>query len=65
MKTRPHLAPLDANQRYAIDESAEYLRTSRVQVYKKIAAGHLRLIKDGRRSFINGADLIAASRPAA
>lgn len=65
MKSRPNLPPLDANQRYAIDESAEYLRTSRVQVYKKIAAGQLRLIKDGRRSYISGIDLIAQSRPAA
>lgn len=62
MKDRPYLPPLDPSQRYSIDEAAEYLRTSRVQIYKKVAAGRLRLIKDGRRSYISGADLIAPSR---
>lgn len=65
MKSRPNLPPLDANQRYTIDEAADYLRTSRVRVYQKVHANQLRLIKDGRRSYIGGIDLIAQSRPAA
>lgn len=60
MKTK-ELPPLDAFRRYPIDDSAEYLGCSRVHLYKKVKAGELRIIKDGRRSYIPGADLIAAS----
>ena len=57
-----NLPPLDPNQRYTIDESAAYLRVSRVYLYAKVQAGELRLLKDGRRSFIPGSQIIAASR---
>jgi len=65
MKSRPNLPPLDPNQRYTIDESADYLRVSRPTIYKKVANGQIRLIEDGRRRFVPGVDLIAQSRPAA
>jgi excisionase family DNA binding protein len=55
------LAPLDVNQRYDINEAAEYLRISRARLYQKIAAGEIRRIKDGRRSFVPGSDIKAAS----
>ena len=56
------LAPLDANQRYDIDEAARYLRISRARLYQKISAGEIRLIKDGRRSFVPGSVIKAASK---
>jgi excisionase family DNA binding protein len=60
-----NLPPIDANQRYEIPEAAEYLRVCRARVYQHVATGKLRLIKDGRRAYVSGADLIAASRPVA
>jgi len=54
-------APTYPDQRYSIPEAAERLRVSRSFLYKKIAEGKLRLLKDGKRSFISGADIIAAS----
>lgn len=62
--TTANAAPTDPNQRYTIPEAAERLRISRAFVYKKVSQGELRLLKDGARSFISGADIIAASRPA-
>lgn len=56
------LPPLDPNQRYTIHEGCCYLRHSRARLYQKVARGELRLIKDGRRSYIAGADLIAAGQ---
>ena len=56
------LAPLDVNQRYAIVEAAGYLRISRARLYEKIADGEIRLIKDGRRSFVPGSAIAAASK---
>jgi excisionase family DNA binding protein len=56
------LAFIDARQRYAIDEAAQYLRISRARLYQKIAAGEIRLLKDGRRSFIPGSAIVAASK---
>jgi len=55
------LAPLDVRQRYGIDEAARYLRISRARLYQKIAAGEIRLLKDGRRSFVPGSAIVAAS----
>lgn len=60
-----NLQPLDANQRYTIDEAAAYLRISRVHVYSKVNSGELHILKDGRRSYIHGSEIIAASRLAA
>ncbi len=53
-----------AHQRYEIPEAAEALRISRSRIYAKIKAGELSVIKDGRRSFISGAEIIRASQPA-
>ncbi|MEZ5459890.1 MAG: helix-turn-helix domain-containing protein [Steroidobacteraceae bacterium] len=58
-----NLAPIDGNQRYTPDESCAYLRISRAFLYQKIRSGELRVLKDGRRTFISGVDLISASRP--
>lgn len=59
LKTLP---PLDAAQRYTIDEACTYLRTSRARLYAKVRAGELRVIKDGRRSYVPGTELISQSR---
>jgi excisionase family DNA binding protein len=56
------LAPLDVNQRYEIDEASAYLRISRGRLYEKVAAGQIRLIKDGRRSYVPGSEIAAQSR---
>jgi excisionase family DNA binding protein len=62
--TTANTAPTYPDQRYTIPETAERLRVSRAFVYKKVSRGELRLMKDGKRSFVSGADIIAASRPA-
>jgi excisionase family DNA binding protein len=64
MKTVP-LPPIDANQRYSIQESTGYLRASRPTVSGLIAAGKLAVIREGRRIYIPGASIIALSRPTA
>jgi excisionase family DNA binding protein len=58
---RRKLAPLDTAQRYSVEEASSYLRTSRQSVFKKIAAGELRTIKDGRRTYIPGAEIARLS----
>jgi excisionase family DNA binding protein len=56
------LAPLDINQRYTISETCSYLRTSRARLYQHIATGKIRVLKDGKRSYISGAEIAAQSR---
>jgi excisionase family DNA binding protein len=56
------LAQLDALQRYTIDEACAYLRASRARVYAKVKAGQLSIIKDGRRSYVAGSEIIRASQ---
>ncbi len=58
---RQPLSALDARQRYSIPECAGYLRLSRAQVWRKIAAGELPTVRDGRRTFINGQVIFDAS----
>jgi hypothetical protein len=57
----PPLAPLDPNQRYTMDETERYLRLSRPELYKQIAAGHLKTIMDGRRRYTQGREIIRKS----
>lgn len=62
------LQPLDPQQRYTIEEGITYLRSSRKSFYDDVKAGRIRLIKDGRRSYVHGSELIrrsALSREAA
>jgi hypothetical protein len=61
MKPRPALAPLDERQRYSIPEGIAYLRSSRKSFYDDVKAGRIRLIKDGRRSYVHGSELIRRS----
>ena len=55
------LLPLDANQRYTIPESAQYLRVSRAYVYQLLARGELLSITDGKRRYIPGSQIIRRS----
>lgn len=61
MKSRLALPPIDAAQRYEVQESIDYLRTCRKTFYDDVKAGRIRLIKDGRRSYVHGSELIRRS----
>ena len=66
MKPRPVLPPLDAAQRYSIEETILYLRSSRKTVFEDIRAGRLATIKEGKRRFVPGSEIARRSRvPAA
>jgi excisionase family DNA binding protein len=56
------LPALDAAQRYTVNEALAYLRTSRATLYKLIASGQLRVIKQGKRTFCPGAEIAKLSR---
>ena len=56
------LPPLDPLQRYVVEESLAYLRISRQRLYEKIRAGEIKVVKDGRRTYIPGTEIAAHSR---
>lgn len=60
-RARQSLPPLDPQQRYEIPEASAYLRQSRSKTYDDIAAGTLRVIKDGARVYVPGTEIIARS----
>jgi excisionase family DNA binding protein len=55
------VAPLDPLRRYSIDHALLYLGVSRAQVYKEIKANKLATIKDGRRRYIPGSEIVRRS----
>ncbi len=55
------LPPIDPQQRYTIHEGIAYLRSSRKTFYEDVRAGRVKLIKDGRRSYVHGTELIRRS----
>lgn len=59
--TLPALAPIDPQQRYSIAEGIAYLRSSRKTFYDDVKAGRIKLIKDGRRSYVHGTELVRRS----
>ena len=59
------LPPLDAAQRYSVNEACAYLRVSRAYLYKLIRTGKLPTIPDGRRTFVPGSAIADRSRVAA
>lgn len=64
MSKKSSAAPLpavDPNQRYSIPEAEQYLRISRSELYLRIQRGSLRAIKDGRRTFIPGSEIVRVS----
>ena len=56
------LPPLDPSQRFTIPEGSRYLRQSRGKTYQDIAAGRLRVIKDGSRTYVPGTEIARRSR---
>jgi excisionase family DNA binding protein len=65
-RQRSTLPPLDAAQRYTVEEAIRYLRSSRASVYKLIGTGRLTPIRQGRRCYISGAEIARLSQaPAA
>jgi hypothetical protein len=56
-------APLliDSNQRLSIPETNAALRQSNSKTYEDIAAGRLKVIKDGKRTYIPGSEIIRRS----
>ena len=61
MITRSTLPKLDANQRYSVTEANALLRQSRAKTYLDIASGALHVIKDGRRTYVPGSEIIRRS----
>jgi len=59
------LAQLDVLQRYPIDQTSRYLKTSRPTIYKLIHAGLLEAFKEGSRTYITGRSIAARSLPPA
>jgi len=60
-KPLPVVAPpavIDPNQRYSLREAFAALRISDITGYRDMRAGKLRVIKEGRRSFVHGSELI-------
>jgi hypothetical protein len=62
MKIRPALPPLDAAQRYSIEEAIAYLRSSRKTLFDDIREGRLATIKEGKRRFVPGSEIARRSR---
>jgi len=56
------LAPVDVAQRYTIKEAVSYLRISHASIYKEINAHRLRVIKNGKRTFVPGSEIARLSR---
>lgn len=63
MKTQA-LPPLDPLRRYSVEDSCQYLGISRSRLYEKAAAGEIKLIKDGKRTYAPGAEIARLSQPA-
>jgi excisionase family DNA binding protein len=62
MKELPQV--IDPNRRYRITPDAIFLLgISRATLYERIEAGQIQTIRDGRRVFIHGSELIRYSSP--
>jgi hypothetical protein len=62
MKVRPALPPLDTAQRYSIEETIAYLRSSRNTIFNDIRHGRLATIQEGKRRFVPGSEIARRSR---
>lgn len=56
------LPPVDMSQRYTIAEAIAYLRISHATVYKEINAGRIKVLKQGKRTFVPGSEIARLSR---
>lgn len=57
----PGTLQLDPLQRYTIPEAAAFLRQSRAKTYCDIAGGRLKTIKDGKRRYVPGTEIVRLS----
>jgi excisionase family DNA binding protein len=55
------LPALDVHQRYTVEESLRYLRTSRATLYKQISDGTIKTLTQGRRRYLPGSELARMS----
>jgi hypothetical protein len=55
------LPPLEIHRRYSIQAASGLLSQSRAKTYLDIRAGTLAVIKDGRRTYIPGSEIIRRS----
>jgi hypothetical protein len=56
------LAPVDVAQRYTIAEATSYFRISHASIYKEISAHRIRVLKQGKRTFVPGSEIARLSR---
>ena len=54
--------PIDLLARYPVENCLARLDIRRKRFYEHVKAGRIRLIKDGRRSFVSGAELARLSQ---
>ena len=57
--------PLESNRRYSVATTNLLLDQSNSKTYEDIAAGRLKVIKDGKRTYIPGSEIIRRSTLAA
>jgi hypothetical protein len=63
-KPRETVSPpvlIDPNRRYSISIANELLSQSNSKTYEDIAAGRLKVIKDGARTYIHGSEIVRRS----
>lgn len=49
---------IDENQAYSLDEAGAAIDLSRYAVRREIAAGRLRIVRNGRRKLVVGAEIV-------
>lgn len=60
------LPALDPLRRYPVEQAMAYLGISRKRFYDNIKAGRIKIVKDGRRTFVPASEVIRCSQaPAA
>jgi hypothetical protein len=65
VKKLPPPAVVDTNQRYSLPEACAVLRQSPAQIYRDIAADRLHVIREGRRTYVHGSELVRRASVAA
>jgi prophage regulatory protein len=61
-RERQPLPPVDVAQRYTIAEATSYLRISHASIYKEINACRIKVLKQGKRTFVPGSEIARLSR---
>ena len=62
LKRVPRPAVIDPNQRYSLAETHAALSQSHAKTFQDIKLGRLKTIKDGRRRYVLGSELIRRAR---